>query len=106
MSHHSRRNLIILCKRVDVAQSGSPRYSHHHVAPASGSGNDLIHDAAAVNLDDLGLVAGQSFLYRFDFDDDWWHELTVLEIGQAVPLRKYPRVAARYGVSPPQYGEE
>ncbi len=66
----------------------------------------LEYNAEAATLDELGLRRGQTFLYWFDFGDDWWHKIKVLKIGSPEPGRKYPRIAARHGASPPQYRDD
>jgi hypothetical protein len=57
----------------------------------------------STRIEKLGLEAGQSFGYWFDFGDDWYHKIDVLAIGEAEPGVKYPRVTDRTGDSPPQY---
>lgn len=85
---------------------GAKRYPHPQVAAVSGDDTDgLVRPATEVTLDELDLTAGKDFFYWFDFGDDWWHRVTVVEVGQTEPRRKYPRVSAKRGPSPPQYGE-
>lgn len=60
-------------------------------------------DARTTKLDDLELKLYRAFGYRFDFDDDWFHQVQVDQIGQAIPTVSYPRVIRRVGKSPPQY---
>jgi Plasmid pRiA4b ORF-3-like protein len=57
-------------------------------------------------LDSLGLKVGDPFGYWFDFGDDWWHQINVEAIADAVPKGDYPKVTKRVGKSPPQYPEE
>jgi hypothetical protein len=40
---------------------------------------------------------------RFDFGDDWWHQINVAGIDDRVRPGKYPKVTKRVGASPPQY---
>lgn len=58
-----------------------------------------------VTIGSLGLKAGDTLHYWFDFGDDWWHEVRVVSVGEPVPRRRYPRLVARVGDSPPQYPE-
>lgn len=51
----------------------------------------------------LGLRAKQIFFYWFDFGDDWWHKIKVVEIQDDFPEGHYPIVTKRVGASPPQY---
>ena len=63
-------------------------------------------DACTTKLDDLGLNEGRAFGYWFDFGDDWYHQVQVDRIEQAIPTVTYPRVIRRVGKSPPQYCDE
>jgi hypothetical protein len=63
-------------------------------------------DARTTKLDDLGLKPGSVFGYWFDFGDDWFHQIDVDRIEQAIPTVAYPRVIKRVGKSPPQYRDE
>ena len=63
-------------------------------------------DARTTKLDDLGLKPDRVFGYWFDFGDDWFHQVQVERIEQAIPTVTYPRVIKRVGKSPPQYLEE
>ncbi|MEX2118690.1 MAG: hypothetical protein WD847_03695 [Pirellulales bacterium] len=57
-------------------------------------------------LDSLRLEMGRSFLYWFDFGDDWWHQIDVTSIEEKVPSGKYPKVTKKLGKSPPQYPDD
>jgi hypothetical protein len=63
-------------------------------------------DARTTKLDDLNLKPERAFGYRFDFGDDWYHQVQVDRIEQAIPTVTYPRVIRRVGKSPPQYRDE
>jgi hypothetical protein len=63
-------------------------------------------DARQTKLDDLGLQQHRTFGYWFDFGDDWYHQIRVERIEQAIPTVTYPRVIRRVGKSPPQYLDE
>jgi hypothetical protein len=54
-------------------------------------------------LDDLNLEVGRHFGYWYDFGDNWYHEIEVTALGEPEPKRRYPRITARVGESPPQY---
>ena len=60
-------------------------------------------DARTTKLDDLDLKPHRVFGYWFDFGDDWYHQVQVERIEQAIPTVTYPRVIKRVGKSPPQY---
>lgn len=53
---------------------------------------------------DLNLEFDDIIGYWFDFGDDWWHQINLLEVKPKPKGRtKYPRIVAREGASPPQY---
>jgi hypothetical protein len=66
---------------------------------------DLAGDVAKTQIGALGLVAEEAFGYWFDFGDDWWHQVGVLDITTPQPKLKYPRITNRVGASPPQHAE-
>ncbi len=63
-------------------------------------------DARTTRLDDLDLKPERVFGYWFDFGDDWFHQIQVERIEQAIPTVTYPRVIKRVGKSPPQYRDQ
>jgi hypothetical protein len=63
-------------------------------------------DARTTTLDALDLKPDRVFGYLFDFGDEWFHQIQVERIEQAIPTVTYPRVIKRVGKSPPQYAEE
>ena len=75
---------------------GPPEFDEE---PATGS-------VDKTRLDDMGLEVGRYFGYWYDFGDNWYHRIWVVAIGGPVPKRRYPRVIARVGESPPQYPPE
>lgn len=81
--------------------SDGPVYGLPDPAPA----NKRPGDARSAKLDDLDLKPNRVFGYWFDFGDDWYHQIRVDRIGQAIPTVTYPRVIRRVGKSPPQYCE-
>jgi hypothetical protein len=62
-------------------------------------------DVQKTKLDDLGLMRERTFGYWFDFGDDWYHQIHVEKIEQAIPTVHYPRIISRVGKSPPQYDD-
>ena len=44
-------------------------------------------------------------VYRFDFDDDWWHQINVDAVEDKAPRGQYPRITNHIGQSPPQYAD-
>ena len=66
---------------------------------------DAAGEVAKTTLNSLKLKTGAVFGYWFDFGDDWWHQVSVMAIHDGPGSGEYPRVTARVGDSPPQYGE-
>jgi hypothetical protein len=54
-------------------------------------------------IDSIGLKVGQHFGYRFDFGDNWWHQISVEAIEANAPPGNYPSIIKRVGPSPSQY---
>lgn len=75
-----------------------PNYS----LPEPGDRANKDGDARAATLDSLKLTE-RAFGYWFDFGDDWFHQIQVEKVVQAIPTVEYPRVTRRVGKSPPQY---
>lgn len=53
----------------------------------------------------LGLEVGEPFGYWFDFGDDWFHQINVVDIAEKAGRGKFPKITKRIGESPPQYPE-
>ncbi|MGM0366592.1 MAG: IS1096 element passenger TnpR family protein [Actinomycetota bacterium] len=62
---------------------------------------DWTADRAAIA--DLKLFKGQKFFYLFDFGDEWWFELKLVDIDQKSPFPPRPEIIAQKGKSPQQY---
>lgn len=56
-----------------------------------------------IRIDSLYLHPGQRFLYLFDYGDEWWHDVELMEIKAQTSQGKYPRIVKKQGKSPPQY---
>ena len=59
--------------------------------------------AFETTFDEVIVKKGQKFFYWFDFGDDWWHEITVQNIGVPDSAGTYPQVTEIVGQNPPQY---
>jgi hypothetical protein len=94
-------------KNVRLSRMNSyPQYSH----PLSFDQKFRIFDveenelnAAKTKIDSLKLEPGTVFYYLFDFGDEWWHEITVMDIDQEKKGVKYPRIVKSAGDAPSQY---
>jgi Plasmid pRiA4b ORF-3-like protein len=62
-------------------------------------------DVTRTRLGSIGLQVDDAFGYWFDFGDDWWHQINVVDIQTDVPKGTYPRVTKRVGESPPQHDD-
>jgi len=80
---------------------GGPNYG----IPVSRRQREGYGDARKTTIDELALTPQRVFGYWFDFGDDWFHQVHVERIDQAIPTVNYPRVIKRVGRSPPQYSE-
>jgi hypothetical protein len=58
-----------------------------------------------VSIGELGLTQGQTFLYLFDYGDEWRFRVTLEEIRQDKPHPQNPQIVERKGASPEQYPE-
>jgi hypothetical protein len=77
----------------------------HYGIPDSSKRREGYGDARTTRIDDLALKPDCVFGYWFDFGDDWFHQVHVESIDQAIPAVTYPRVINRVGKSPPHYSE-
>ena len=71
-----------------------------------GSGLDspaLAGDVTDTTIGSLALKVDDAFGYWFDFDDDWWHQISVVSIDDKAPRGQYPKATKRVGKSPPQH---
>ncbi len=59
--------------------------------------------ATRIRIDSLALYGGPKFLYLFDYGDELWHEVELINVTQRVTRASYPRVVKKQGKSPPQY---
>jgi Domain of unknown function (DUF6398)/Plasmid pRiA4b ORF-3-like protein len=62
-----------------------------------------VHDVSQSAIASLGLSIDDAFGYWFDFGDDWWHQINVVDIKDGPSSGKYPKITERTGASPPQY---
>ncbi|MGF1479543.1 MAG: DUF6398 domain-containing protein [Cyanophyceae cyanobacterium] len=77
------------------------RYGVKRAAPSEAEA--LTGDVASTAIASLDLAVNEVFGYWFDFGDDWWHQINVVDIVEQTPPGKYPIISNRVGDSPPQY---
>jgi len=58
--------------------------------------------ASSVRLGDLSLEEGDSFLYNYDFGDDWYHECEIERVAPVERGATYPRCLAGRRAGPPE----
>jgi len=79
-------------------------YTHPFNAADPGPFADKpLNNAKKTKLSALGLKVGRTFLYLFDFGDEWWHEITVEQTDAPDDKGRYPRILEKKGDSPAQY---
>jgi hypothetical protein len=59
--------------------------------------------ADTARIDSLPLKLNDRFEYLFDYGDEWWHEITLVEIQPLQNDVEYPMLVESRGESPPQY---
>lgn len=59
--------------------------------------------ATRIRVDSIHLYGGHKFLYLFDYGDEWWHEVELVEVIKRITRASYPRIVKKQGKSPPQY---
>lgn len=64
---------------------------------------DIAGDVRTTAIDSLGLEAGKAFGYRFDFGDEWLHQINVTAVEEFSGKGRYPKITEKVGKSPPQY---
>jgi hypothetical protein len=79
------------------------RYTLPVALEISVAGSEPAGDVTQTAIGSVGLKVNEAFGYWFDFGDDWWHQINVVEIKQEVPKGRYPKLSKRVGASPPQY---
>lgn len=62
--------------------------------------------ATRIRIDSIALYGGPKFLYLFDYGDEWWHEVELMNVTERVTRANYPRVVKKHGKSPPQYPKQ
>ena len=67
---------------------------------------DIAGDVRTTSLDSLALKKGKTFLYLFDYGDEWRFKVKVDAINNnADPKAQYPRLVEAVGEAPTQYAD-
>ncbi len=64
---------------------------------------EMAGDVRTTTIDSLGLEVDRVFGYRFDFGDNWMHQIEVTAIEEIPGKGRYPKIIEKVGKSPPQY---
>jgi len=59
--------------------------------------------ATRIRIDSIALYGGPKFLYLFDYGDEWWHDVELINVTQRFTRASYPRLVKKQGKSPLQY---
>lgn len=62
--------------------------------------------ASRIRIDSVELYGGRKFLYLFDYGDEWWHDVELIDVTPRVTRAKFPRIVKKQGKSPPQYPQQ
>lgn len=66
-------------------------------------GNQTGHPSERkVTLEQVAAGEGDTFTYRYDFGDDWEHEITVVAVTDRDPAASYPRCTGGERAAPPE----
>ncbi len=61
-------------------------------------------DVRETELESLALQPGQTFMYLFDYGDEWRFQVKVDKVGDEIePGVEYPRIVQSVGEAPAQY---
>lgn len=63
------------------------------------------HRADITRIDSLRLRPKGQFEYLFDYGDEWWHEITLVEMQVPQAEVTYPCIVVARGESPSQYDD-
>lgn len=79
-------------------------YSFIHSGRTFGRpGSELnFEDSTRMTLQRLGLTAGDTLTYMYDFGDDWHHEVSIVSTRRADPEAFYPRCIDGARAGPPE----
>jgi len=77
------------------------RESEYHSQGLDADGTGKL--ATRIRIDSIDLYGGPKFLYLFDYGDEWWHEVELMNVTERVTRASYPKVVKKQGKSPPQY---
>ncbi len=69
----------------------------------TGLEEEMAGDVRTTTIDSLGLEVDRAFGYRFDFGDDWLHQIDVKSIEDSPGKEKFPKIIDKVGKTPPQY---
>lgn len=77
------------------------KWSHKSIVSSLHDFGDL--SASAVRIGDLALMRGQSFLYLYDYGDEWTFQISVAKILESDATLQSQYVKEQRGSEPDQY---
>ena len=83
-----------------VPDDRSSIYSLPSEVEIPGLDEEMGGDVRTTNIDSLGLEVDRAFGYRFDFGDEWLHQIDVTAIVDYSGKGKYPKVTKKVSKSP------
>lgn len=87
---------------VQTAFGWSEEHLHRFVIQGLQYGDGGRADPRHVRLSELGLRVGERWLYEYDFDDGWQHDIRLEHIVPLVPGQTYPRCTGGHRAAPPE----
>jgi hypothetical protein len=87
---------------LQTAFGWSDEHLHRFLIQGRHYGDGGRADPRRVRLSDLGLRAGERWLYEYDFTDGWQHDIRLEQIVPLVPGQTYPRCTGGHRAAPPE----
>ena len=91
--------------QIGGSRPNDPKASRYGIQLNDSAYADSLNDASKATLASLKLRSEDVFGYRFDFGDEWWHQIDVTKVEPKASKGKYPKITQRVGNSPPQYAD-
>ena len=91
--------------QIGGSRPNDPKASRYGIQLNDSAYADSLNDASKATLASLKLRSEDVFGYQFDFGDEWWHQVDVVQVEPKAGKGKYPKITKRVGNSPPQYAE-
>ncbi len=80
--------------------SNIPYDASSEYASPSGASKRNVKMASRLRIDSVDLYDDNKFLYLFNHDNEYWHDVELLEVIEKVTRAKYPKVVKKQGKAP------